>query len=378
MGQTTATLANSDEFSWGNDMTEMLSEQGLRNTIAEFEMANCMLTDFALLVAHDIRGGLRRVISYTELLAVLPALNGNLGALDCVHIIMASTRRIRLLADGALASPPQFATTVRRTQTGEPAENNADVSENRLSELKSANRDLTDFADSVARGLRTPLGQILKSAGHLSKLPAITANPVSLDITENILIGAQQMQRLIDDYLSFANAERDAIYRTRTSLESLIQLVRHELEPMSAGRNVTWRIAPLPEVEADASMLRQVLVNLLSNSLKYTNKSREAVIEIGVQSDPNEHIVFIRDNGIGFDLDAATILFEKFVRLQGDETVPGLGVGLVVVKHIIRRHRGRVWAEGTPDGGATFYFTLPVSSCQGDPDIKTLGCRERV
>jgi light-regulated signal transduction histidine kinase (bacteriophytochrome) len=320
-----------------------------------------MLTDFALLVAHDIRGGLRRVISYTELLAVLPALNGNLGALDYVHIIMASTRRIRLLADGALASPPQFATTVRRTQTGEAAENNAGVLENRLSELKRANRDLTDFADSVARGLRTPLGQILKSAGHLSKLPAITANPVSLDITENILIGAQQMQRLIDDYLSFANAERDAIYRTRTSLESLIQLVRHELEPMSAGRKVTWRIAPLPEVEADVSMLRQVLVNLLSNSLKYTSKSREAVIEIGVQSDPNEHIVFIRDNGIGFDLDAATILFEKFVRLQGDETVPGLGVGLVVVKHIIRRHRGRVWAEGTPDGGATFYFTLPVS-----------------
>jgi len=139
-----------------------------------------------------------------------------------------------------------------------------------------------------------------------------------------------------------------------------------------------WRIAPLPEVEADVSMLRQVLVNLLSNSLKYTSKSPEAVIEIGVQPDPNEHIVFIRDNGIGFDLDSATNLFQKFVRLQENGTVPGVGVGLVVVKHIIRRHRGRVWAEGTPDGGATFYFTLPVSSCQGDPDIKTLGCRERV
>jgi Bacteriophytochrome (light-regulated signal transduction histidine kinase) len=343
-------------------MTEMLSEQSLRSTIAEFEMANCMLSDFALLVAHDIRGGLRRVISYTELLAVLPALNGNLGALDCVHIIMASTRRIRLLADGALASPPQIATTLGRTAAGEAIENGAGALENRLSELKSVNRELTDFADSVARGLRTPLAQILKSAVHLSKLPPITTNPVCLNITQNILLGAQQMQRLIDDYLSFANAERDAIYRTRTSLESLIQLVRHELEPMFAGRKVTWRIAPLPEVEADVSMLRQVLVNLLSNSLKYTSKSQEAVIEIGVRPDPNEHIVFIRDNGIGFDLDSAANLFEKFVRLQGDGTVPGIGLGLVVVKHIIRRHHGRVWAEGTPDGGATFYFTLPITS----------------
>jgi signal transduction histidine kinase len=356
------TRANPDELPFGNDMTEMLPEQGLRNAIAEFEMANCMLSDFALLVAHDIRGGLRRVISYAELLGVLPALNGNLGALDCVHIIMASTRRIRLLADGALASPPQFAMTVGWTRAGNAVENRADVLEERLSELKAANRELNDFADSAARGLRTPLGQILKSAGYLSTLPAITANPVSLSIAENILIGAQQMQRLIDDYLSFANAERDAIYRTRTSLESLIQLVRHELEPMSAGRKVTWRIAALPEVEADLSMLRQVLVNLLSNSLKYTSKCPEAVIEIGVRPDPNEHIVFIRDNGVGFDLDSARNLFQKFVRLQEDGTIPGFGVGLVVVKHIIRRHRGRVWAEGTPDGGATFYFTLPVSS----------------
>jgi light-regulated signal transduction histidine kinase (bacteriophytochrome) len=341
-------------------MTEILPEPSLRAQIAELEMANCMLNDFAALVAHDIRGGLRRVISYTELLSVMPALNGNLDALDSVHIIMASTRRIRLLADGALASPPQPASVVG--QSSYRSESGSSSSESRLSDLKSANRELNDFADSVARGLRTPLGQILTSAGHLSKLPAVTTNPVSRDITQNILTGAQQMQRLIDDYLSFTNAERHAIYRCRISLESLVQLVRHELEPMSAGRKVTWRIAPLPELEADVSMLRQVLVNLLSNSLKYTTKCPEAVIEIGVQPAPNEHIVFIRDNGIGFDLESARNLFQKFVRLQDDGAIPGVGVGLVVVKHIISRHHGRVWAEGTPGGGATFYFTLPVFS----------------
>jgi light-regulated signal transduction histidine kinase (bacteriophytochrome) len=341
-------------------MTEMISAQSLREKIAELEMANCMLNDFAALVAHDIRSGLRRVISYTELLALAPALNGNLDALDSVHIIMASTRRIRLLADGALASPPQayFGQTV----PGDASENGAGSLETRLSQLKSANRELTDFADSVALGLRTPLGQILKSAGHLSTLAAITTNPVFLDITEKVLIGAKQMQRLIEDYLSFTNAERDAIYRCRVSLESLVQLVRHELEPISAGRKVTWRIAQLPDVEADVSMLRQVFVNLLSNSLKFTGNCPEAVIEIGVQPDSDEHIVFIRDNGVGFDLESARNLFQKFVRLQEDGTIPGVGVGLVVVKHIIQRHQGRVWAEGTPGGGATFYFTLPISS----------------
>jgi len=352
--------ANPDEFFLRNDMTEILPEQSLRDKIAELEMANCMLNDFAALVAHDIRGGLRRVIGYTELLAVIPALNGNLDALDCVHIIMASTRRIRLLAEGALASPPQNASTSGLAPSGEQAENEAGSIQVRLSDLKSANRELTDFAASVARGLRTPLGQILNSTGHLSTLPAIMTNPVSLDITEKILTGAKQMQRLIDDYLSFANTERDAIYRCRLSLESLVQLVRHELEPMSTGRKVTWRIGPLPEVEAEVSMLRQVLVNLLSNSLKFTSKCPEAVIEIGVRPDPNEHIVFIRDNGIGFDLESARHLFQKFVRLQDERTIPGVGVGLVVVKHIIRWHHGRVWAEGVPGGGATFCFTLPA------------------
>jgi signal transduction histidine kinase len=351
--------ANPDEFFSRNDMTKILPEQSLRDKIAELEMANCMLGDFAALVAHDIRGGLRRVISYTELLGVIPTLN--LDALDCMHIIMAATRRIRLLADGALASPPQSALTVGQCPDGGKAADDGGSLEARLSDLKHDNRELTDFADSVARCLRTPLGQILKSAGHLGTLPAITTNPVSLDITEKILTGAKQMQRLIDDYLSFANTERDAIYRCRISLESLVQLVRHELEPMSAGRKVTWRISPLPEVEAEVSMLRQVLVNLLSNSLKFTSKCPEAVIEIGVRSDPNEHIVFIRDNGIGFDLESARHLFQKFVRLQDEKTIPGVGVGLVVVKHIIRWHHGRVWAEGTSGGGATFYFTLPAA-----------------
>src|SRR5262249_13106627 len=132
MGRTMTMSANRNELASCGDMTEILPERSLREKIAEVEMANCMLNDFAALVAHDIRGGLRRVISYTELLAVIPALNGNLDALDCMHIIMASTRRIRFLAEGALASPPQVSATVGSSQPGHEAENDANSLEDRL------------------------------------------------------------------------------------------------------------------------------------------------------------------------------------------------------------------------------------------------------
>ena len=131
---------------------------------------------------------------------------------------------------------------------------------------------------------------------------------------------------------------------------------------MSAGRKVAWQIAPLPEVEGDPSMLRQVILNLLSNSLKYTRKCPEACIEIGVRSDDGQPVVFIRDNGIGFDLESARNLFQKFGRLHSDNAFEGTGIGLVIVKYIIQRHHGRVWAEAIPSGGATFCFTLPAAN----------------
>ena len=336
-------------------MSEPATDPALRDKVAELEMANCMLADFAALVSHDIRSALRRVISYAELLAVVPSVNAQPDALDSARSIIFATRKIQFLVDGALASPPP----------SEPItlslENPEHTLEQQIVGLQGNHRLLTDFADSVARGLRAPLRQITTTVKHLSALAPVAMNPVPLDMAGKILAGADQMQRLIENYLSFANAERHAIHRTRISLESLLQLIRHELEPMTAGRKVTWRIGELPEVEADVSMLRQVLLNLLSNSLKYTYKCPEPVIEIGAKPAPGEHILFIRDNGVGFDLEAAQTLFRKFVRLHENGIVPGVGVGLVIVKHIIQRHRGKVWAEGTPGGGATFYFTLPAA-----------------
>lgn len=339
-------------------MTEAHSEQELGNKIADLEMANSMLTDFAAVVCHDIRGTLRHVIRYAELLNVVPALNANLQVADCLRKITASIRKIRALADGALASPPQLAASTTPVQK---TENIIGSVQQQSRELQRMNCELLDFADSVARCLRTPLDEIQAGAGFLSTLSPVATNPVFLDLTQKILAGTREMQRLVEDYFSFANAERQNVRRKRISLESLAQLVRHELEPMAEGRKVDWQVGPLPEVEANASMLRQVLVNLLSNSLKYTCKRDEAVIQIGERPDGYEHVIFIRDNGVGFDMESAQKLFRKFGRLHNNGFFPGVGIGLVIVKYIIERHGGRVWAEALPQGGATFYFTLPVT-----------------
>jgi len=228
----------------------------------------------------------------------------------------------------------------------------------RLEELRSANHELINSASSLARDLGDPLTRILSVAGLLSTLPTITANPVALDMAAQLLGGARKMQTLIDDYLAFFRAGRNELKLRPVSLELLIELVRHELEPLTAGRTVRWQIGPLPQVQGDPSMLYQAFLNLLSNALKFTRDRAEAVIEIGVQPDPKELILYVRDNGIGFDSDAAANLFHKFQRLYPD--FEGAGIGLVIVHHVLHRHGGRVWAEGAPGKGATFYVAWPA------------------
>jgi signal transduction histidine kinase len=233
------------------------------------------------------------------------------------------------------------------------------VLKRRLAELRSANHLLTDSASIVAQALSDPLTRILSVGGLLITLPTITTNPVALDMASQLLAGARKMQTLVDDYLAFFKAGRGELELQPVSLELLIELVRHELEPLAAGRKVRWHVGALPEVQGEPAMLHQVFLNLLGNALKFTRTRAEAVIEIGVQQHPKHMLVYIRDNGIGFDAEAAANLFHKFQRLHPD--FEGAGVGLVVVNHILRRHGGHVWAEGVPGKGATFYIALPIA-----------------
>ena len=229
-----------------------------------------------------------------------------------------------------------------------------------LAELRATNRQLTDFACSVAHDLRNPLTQILCSAGLFSTLPAIATNPVAIQLANQLLAGAKKMQVLVDDYLAFFKTERHALRRQPVSLDALVELVRHELQPLTADRKVRWKVSPLPNVEGDPTMLRQAILNILSNALKFTRPRSEAVIEIGARSEPGESVIHFRDNGIGFDSSGAAALFHKFQRLHADQGFEGVGVGLVIVHHIAQRHGGKVWAEGEPNKGATFYLSLPA------------------
>jgi light-regulated signal transduction histidine kinase (bacteriophytochrome) len=153
---------------------------------------------------------------------------------------------------------------------------------------------------------------------------------------------------------------RAEMMQTRIDLGALAREVVAELELETRGREILWEIAPLPTVVGDAAMLRQVLVNLITNALKFTRPRPQARIEIGAVSEhADETLFYVRDNGVGFDMKYVDKLFGLFQRLHDPQEFEGTGVGLANVQRIIHRHGGRIWAEGEPEKGAVFWFALP-------------------
>jgi signal transduction histidine kinase len=170
---------------------------------------------------------------------------------------------------------------------------------------------------------------------------------------------ATHLGQLIDALLAFSRMGRGEMFRQKVSLASLVAEARRELHRDIEGRSIEWHISMLPEVQGDPLMLRQVIINLLSNALKYTRTRKCAEIDITAKNTDREVIFSIRDNGVGFDPKYADKLFGVFQRLHPISEFEGIGIGLANVRRIIHRHGGRTWAEGTVDGGATFYFSLP-------------------
>jgi len=231
----------------------------------------------------------------------------------------------------------------------------------RTQELQSANKELEAFSYSVSHDLRAPLRHIDGFADLLQKHIHSALDEKGRRFMKTISESAKQMGCLIDDLLAFSRVGRVELHETVVNLEQLVKDVQRDLLPDGQGRQITWNIGPLPEVRGDPSMLRQVLANLINNAVKYTRHREEARIEIGCDgSNSRETVIFVRDNGAGFDMQYAHKLFGVFQRLHNASEFEGTGIGLANVRRIIQRHGGRTWAEGAVDVGATFYVSLPT------------------
>jgi len=167
------------------------------------------------------------------------------------------------------------------------------------------------------------------------------------------------MGRLIDDLLAFSRLGRQAINPANLDMTGMARDMFERLCAQSNGRKPQLRLESIPPAFADRALLDQVWANLIGNALKYSGKREQALVEIGAISDDREHIYYVRDNGAGFDPRYKAKLFGVFQRLHDASEFSGTGVGLALVQRIVLRHHGRVWADGKPDNGATFYFTLP-------------------
>jgi PAS domain S-box-containing protein len=232
----------------------------------------------------------------------------------------------------------------------------------RSSELESINRELEAFAYSISHDLRAPLRHMAGFTELLQKRIAAAMDEKSKHFLAMILDSAKRMGNLIDDLLAFSRVGRSETQKSRVNLAQLVTEVLGEVRQDAQGRDIAWKIAALPDFYGDRSMLRLVLVNLLSNAIKFTRARAPAEIEIGcANATSNDLVVFVKDNGVGFDMKYVDKLFGVFQRLHQSEAFEGTGIGLATVQRIIHRHGGRVWAEGAVDRGATFYFSAPNS-----------------
>lgn len=234
---------------------------------------------------------------------------------------------------------------------------NADLTA-RAVELESANRELEAFNYTVAHDLRKPLTVINGYCQAIRELWNNKLDPQSRAYLQEIYDGTLRMHRLIEDLLNFSRLAHADLHWVPVDLSLLAHEVAAELRLADLQRRVTFRIAEGISAVGDPGMLRMALDNLLGNAWKYTDSLEEAVIEFGTAEIDGKPVCFVRDNGPGFDMADVDKLFTPFKRLPGAEEHKGFGIGLATVDRIIRRHSGRVWAEGAPDKGATFYFTL--------------------
>jgi len=250
---------------------------------------------------------------------------------------------------------------VRRRVERELLEARDDL-EKRSAELAASNKELEAFAYSVSHDLRAPLRHMAGFSELLQKNSAQVLDDKSKRYVGVILESAKKMGALIDDLLAFSRIGRAETNKTTVNLGQLVEEALAEVRRDVGDRKIVWRVDKLPAGYGDRAMLRLALVNLISNALKFTRTRAPAEIEIGQMPAPADQvIIYVRDNGVGFDMKYVGKLFGVFQRLHSTEAFEGTGIGLATVQRIAHRHGGTAWGEGSPDQGATFYLSISKS-----------------
>jgi signal transduction histidine kinase len=234
--------------------------------------------------------------------------------------------------------------------------------EKRRAELATSNKELEAFAYSVSHDLRAPLRHMAGFSELLQRNSAHVLDDKSKRYIGVILESAKKMGALIDDLLAFSRIGRAETNKTTINLGQLVEEALAEVRRYIGDRKIVWKVGKFPVGYGDRAMLRLALVNLISNSVKFTRTRAPAEIEIDqIPQTDDQIVIFVRDNGVGFDMKYAGKLFGVFQRLHSGEAFEGTGIGLATVQRIAHRHGGRAWAEGAVDQGATFYLSISKS-----------------
>ncbi len=231
----------------------------------------------------------------------------------------------------------------------------------RTSELVKANKELEAFSYSVSHDLRAPLRAVDGFSQILYEEYSSRLDDEARRIIGIIRKNTEKMGQLIDDLLAFSRIGRKSIKPAEIDMSGLVRSIFDELTTRDDRERIEFTVEDLPRAFADPSLIRQVISNLISNAIKFTSKNENPSIRVGYRRNHERLVYFVRDNGIGFDMKYSNKLFQIFNRLHSEDEYEGTGVGLSIVKRIIEKHGGEVWAEGTKNEGATFYFSFPLS-----------------
>src|SRR5688572_16966622 len=228
-------------------------------------------------------------------------------------------------------------------------------------DLLAANADLESFCHSVSHDLRMPLRHIHSYVSMLEVSAGSKLNTEERRHVQTVQKAALRMTRLIDDLLAFSRIGRAAMHRQRVRMDELVDETFQELGPELSDRHIEWERRAIPDTVGDPQLMKQVWINLLANAVKYTRPRDRAKIEIGADVSGGEVVYYVKDNGVGFNMQYADRLFGVFQRLHAEKEFEGTGVGLANVRRIVQRHGGRTWAEGVEGCGATVYFSMPIA-----------------